>query len=319
MSQPTKLFFLLTAVLSFACKSASEKRPDISTPPTGFVIDSLPEYPFPYAVGQPDESFRLPVELKEISGITLRKDEKSMLTVQDEDGIIYHINTEGKILNKYPFWKKGDYEDIVIVRDTVYVVKSTGTLYKVVNLGLPKQYVEKYNTVLSKANDVEGLAYDADNNSLLVACKGNPYYKEGEENPLEKRIYEFPLSTHQLDSTPRFDIRVSDIQRFLKSHIHLKNREKFNEYFSESESKIRISPSAIAFHPISGDLYLLSSGKKMIIVLDRSNHILHLERLDKKLHKQPEGIAFSKNGDMYISNEGQESNAIVYKYSYQKR
>jgi len=175
---------------------------------------------------------------------------------------------------------------------------------------------EKYNTILSKSNDVEGLAYDEQSNSLLLACKGNPYYEEDKENAKAKRIYEFPLATHQLTPTPKYEIQISDIQQFIKNHPRIKNREKFNEYFSESQKKIRIAPSALAFHPITGDLYLLSSHKKMLIIIDRQNHILHLERLDKKLHKQPEGIAFSKNGDMYISNEGVDLNATVYRYTY---
>ena len=37
--------------------------------------------------------------------------------------------------------------------------------------------------------------------------------------------------------------------------------------------------------------------------------------LDKKLHAQPEGITFDEEGNLYISNEGKNGIAMLYKYS----
>ena len=78
------------------------------------------------------------------------------------------------MIEEIQFHKDGDYEGIEIVGDKVYVIKSTGTIYEVTNPGTKEQQRKKFNSFLSKENDVEGLAYDKKNNRLLVACKGIP-------------------------------------------------------------------------------------------------------------------------------------------------
>ena len=63
-------------------------------------------------------------------------------------------------------------------------------------------------------------------------------------------------------------------------------------------------PSALAIHPRSGNLYILASVGKTLIVLGEDNRILHVELLDPELFPQPEGLAFSDEGHLLISSEG---------------
>ncbi|HHB52459.1 MAG TPA: hypothetical protein ENK75_05395 [Saprospiraceae bacterium] len=311
-----KIILVSITIFLFSCKGQSEAKKEVVAVGEEQEVDSLPKYPFPYDLDNPSQTIQLPVALKEISGITFDKTEQSFYAIEDENGIIYQMDLSGKILNQFPFWKKGDYEDLVFVHDTIYVVKSTGTIYKVIGIGTDEQHFEKYNTRLSKKNDIEGLAYDSKKNCLLLACKGEPQLDENKEEPRIKAIYKFNLKNNELVVSSPVVISLDVIQFFLQEHPQIDHWTKFDESFGTGNDKLRISPSALAFHPISGNLYILSSKKKVLLILDQENNILHIAKLNKKYNIQPEGIAFSKNGDMYISNEGQELNGRIYKYSY---
>ena len=40
-----------------------------------------------------------------------------------------------------------------------------------------------------------------------------------------------------------------------------------------------------------------------MVVYDKANTLVHVQKLDKKVFAQPEGIVFDRNGTLYISNE----------------
>ena len=46
-------------------------------------------------------------------------------------------------------------------------------------------------------------------------------------------------------------------------------------------------------------------------------HMRHMVKLKKKIHEQPEGIVFAQDGTLYISNEGKDGKAKIYKFAYQ--
>ncbi len=79
---------------------------------------------------------------------------------------------------------------------------------------------------------------------------------------------------------------------------------------------IKLRISAISIHPISDRLYVLSGAERLLLVFDMNGNIEYLERLDKDLFTQPEGITFMKNGDMFISNEGRKSEATLIRFNY---
>jgi uncharacterized protein YjiK len=68
-----------------------------------------------------------------------------------------------------------------------------------------------------------------------------------------------------------------------------------------------LAPSAIAIHPITEQLFITSSVGKVLMVLNPDGRIDHLQRLDKKLYAQPEGMTFDSDGTLYISTEKKKS------------
>ena len=65
--------------------------------------------------------------------------------------------------------------------------------------------------------------------------------------------------------------------------------------------------SALTINERTGELYILSSINGLILIMSPSGKISKIIQFTGPEYKQPEGIAFSPNGKLYISNEGDKS------------
>jgi len=280
-----------------------------------FGISSHSNSFLPYRFDVPSDIYTLDNELEEISGLSFSKNDEYLLAVQDEDGLIYYLDKKnGEIVKKIEFWKEGDYEGIEAVGNDVFVIKSTGTVYWIPNTDGKKLDTEKFNYDLNKDNDVEGLAYDKVNHQLLLACKAHP---DGQKDT--RGIYSFNLTHKQLLQDPVYLLKLSAIHAYLDKKPNIARLKKIEDFFSDDE--LKFSPSAIAVHPISGELYLLSSKGKMMVVMNKKNEVTYIQKLQKEEHPQPEGMCFDKEGNLYISNEAKDkdSKATILVYNYAGR
>ena len=271
-------------------------------------------YHFAYDLKEPDQTFKMPKILEEISGLGISENGEALVAIQDEDGKLFFINRySGEVFAEIDFWKDGDYEGVEMVGSTAYVVKSSGTVYEVKDPGTPRQEVEKYNFFLDEDNDVEGLAYDKANNRLLLACKA----KAGHEKKFKhkKGIYAFSLETKTLSEEPAYFVSLDSINNYLEKSPNIRKLEKIVEFFDPDED-FDFSPSAIAIHPVTGNIFVASSVGKLLLVLNPGGQIMHIEKLSKKVHRQPEGLCFDPDGTLYVSNEGKGDDGLIYRFNY---
>lgn len=308
---PLRFRFVLPLLLCFGMSNCSISQPAVSSVPPAVA------YQFPYQLDQAEATFELPKKLVEISGLSLSKDKTKLFVIQDEDGIVFIFDKKtGEIVDKIPFGKTGDYEGVEHVNGIVYVVKSSGKIYAIKKPGEPLQEIFKYKTPLTKAHDVEGLGYDPTCNALLLACKGQPDDPEKELN-FSKAIYHFHLDSMVLDSVPAMVINRQDVLNYFKDHPPLIKIKKNGEEKVTDPAKLPCYPSAIAVHPISGNYYITSSRGKVVFVTTPKGKLLHIEKLQKKIHPQPEGLAFDTDGTLYLSNEGDGGKGKIYRFGYQ--
>ncbi len=263
-------------------------------------------FQFPYTLQEPDKVFKLPNKLVEISGLSLSDNPQYLVAVQDEDGIVFLINkATGEVEETIPFGKTGDYEGIEMVGADVYIVKSSGKIYAVKDAGQESRVITKYKTPLNKEFDVEGLTYDSKSNALLLACKGQPDALE-EETQFAKAIYAFQLDSMVFDSIPVVIFDQQEILTYFETHPPLIKTKKDGSTEELAPKKIECHPSAMAIHPLDGNYYICSSKGKTLFVLSPEGKLLHIEKLSKKVHPQPEGIVIDKDGTLFISSEGDE-------------
>ena len=295
---PILLFFLSTWSILLSC-----------APPERHTADGLflytPDSLATYDLKNPDAKYLLPYVLEEVSGITYLEEGK-LACVQDEDGKVFIYNHKtGSIDDVIRFAGTGDYEGITTSGQTIYVVQSNGNIFQF-DRGDQKPKVEKHETPLNKSNDVEGLTYDAKSNSLLLACKADGEIKGKNSN--KKGFFTFDLQKEKLTKDPSFSLSKKKIKAYLEQH----------KDFIYEEDRINFKPSGIAIHPLSGHYYIIASIGKLLLVVDRSGHIISSMPIDPRLLGQPEGICFAPNGDMFIASEGQGDKGYILKFNIEE-
>jgi len=272
-------------------------------------VANLPGYDF----SRPDGRLLLPPVLHEISGIALI-DSSTMACVQDEKGIIYIYDLHStKIKREIHFGTDGDYEGLCKVNNTFYVLQSDGILFEVNQIaGRPLQ-VKKHLTDLP-ANNSEGLCYDSKNKRLLIGVKGKP--GKGAQWKDQRLIYAFDLQKKQLSAQPVYTFNLEQIKQFaLKHRIQLPLKEKKNGELPV----VKLMTSAIGIHPLNDHLYLLSATEHLLYIFNRTGELQHIETLRASLFNKAEGITFYANGDVLISNEGQELRPTLLRFNYLKK
>jgi uncharacterized protein YjiK len=239
------------------------------------------------------DKWELPEILKEVSGIEYLGNNQ-FACIQDELGTIFIYNTAaGKIEKEIPFAGPGDYEGIAIAGSTAYVVQSDGKIYEVTEYQSAKPAVKEYTTPLTAKHNVEGLTYDRNNNRLLLAIKG-----EESENVDYKGVYAFDLKAKQLASSPVIKINLYD--------------PVFNGAKGKKKSKV-FQPSEIEIHPQTNEIYILQGTDPKLLVMDAQGQPKKMHSLQSSVFPQAEGLAFTPQGDLYISNEGKKGAATIVK------
>lgn len=257
--------------------------------------------------------YALPKELLEISGISFVTD-SILVGIQDEEGILYFYDlTKEEITNKYEFWKGKDYEDLAVVGNDLWIVNSSGALYELKNFKNGPSKPNVYKTVLKEENNIEGLAYDKKNNRLLLAVKDISL--DGNED--QKGIYEFSLKTKTLNQKDVYSIKLSEIEKFFEGDKVEELSKKILKAIGNQNLNKVFRTSALGFHPITGELYVLSSLNNIIAVLNNQGSITKILELDGKEFIQPEGLAFTSDGRLFISNEGKGKQANIIELQYE--
>lgn len=258
---------------------------------TGF---NLSDYNF--GAGSAKQIF-LGKQLDEISGLTIDKDLR-VYCHDDEFGFVFRLNINSGVVEKKiklgDKKLKEDFEDITVAGEYFYIVNSGGDLFKFkMNVAENCDY-EKISTGLSRKYDVEGLCFDVENNSLLLACKEYA----GKQFKHSRAIYEYSLVTNRLLAQPRFVIPIKEI-------LKKSRREEFN-------------PSAIERHPVTGNFLILDGKGKSIAEITDDGKIINVVQLDLELHRQPEGLAILPDNRILISDEAAGEKATLTFYSLKK-
>lgn len=252
--------------------------------------------PPPYDLNNPDALSIMPDYLEEVSGLTYYA--PFQLAMHDDERgrmYVYDISTK-EIIHRIRFEGKGDFEAIERIGESVFVVRSDGKLFRF-NVNM-EGVVEEIKTPFDKKNDVERLGYDQKGEYLLFALK-----EDGDTKGVSvsgKAIYGYHLPTKTFKKMPLYHISDKSLRKVVGDSFKFK-------------------PSAIAQHPITDEIYVLSSNKPALLVFDyATKKPLSLTKLIAKFHPQPEGIAFMPNGDLFIANEGEDEGGTLLFFKMKK-
>ena len=260
-----------------------------------------------YDFNEPDETFFLPDILSEVSGITLTED-RQLGCVQDEIGVLFLFDPNSEaIVSQRTFAENGDYEGVCKAGSYYYVLRSDGTLFELKDQEVvaateiiaeedifetSETPVKRYNLHLPVIEN-EGLFFDQKNNRLLIVSRE----KSPRTRKNERLVYVFDLAEKRLLEHTAFTL----------------------DPFAGTWKKYRdlsFNPSELALHPITGQIFVLSSKDHALFVFSAEGNIQHIQRLNPVIFPKPEGIAFAENGYVYISNENKDEKPTVLFFKY---
>lgn len=279
----TKLFTTALILLAFSACSKDKKKY---------------ESPAGYDFNRPDKKV-MPEELREISGITFFPGKNDRLfAIQDEDGLLFywHNGSPGPVA-QIPFGKHGDYEDLAMTRDFVVILRSDGDLFIFPTQEMITGAVHAVTwKKIVPQGEYEGLYADPATGNIYILCKNC--------------------------DTDKKNSRVSGYT------IHLDAQgvpERTGAFSLDMETvpgltfKGALRPSALTFNKQTGEWYLLSSVKKMLIIADKDWKPKQAIHLNPRLFPQPEGITFDIDNNLYIANEAGNTNAgTVLKFVFKQ-
>jgi len=262
--------------------------------------DSIPVKAPIYHLSAPDKVIVLESDLDEISGLSYSGGK--LYAVQDEKGIVYMMNpSTGKIIDEKQCWKKGDYEGIEVVDGFVYLLKSNGNLYKSPVEDLCEEKTKKIDLGFDSDWNFEGLGYDAFNKTLLITAKRS-------ESSIEKEVFCMPIDNLVAIGAPCYVINEKILQdRLMKADKSFSKKMAYKMSYS-------FNPSGIAVHPQNGDIYIISSPARQLLLLTKDWKIKKILKLDPDLYNQPEGICFDSSLNLYIGNEARKGKPKILKF-----
>lgn len=239
--------------------------------------------------------YRVRESMQEISGIVLHPDPQHIYAINDEEGKIFLINLDAN--EPYPitkFGKSGDYEDLVFTGEGWVVLKSNGTLFHVTDAFTDSVDATSYRLERPGKQEFESVYFEPATNNIVLICK----QCEEDKHQMATSAYRFNMGAKQFDTVPAYRLNVADIARLGGTDI--KNYR----------------PAAAAIHPVEKRLYIVSSVNEMLVIAGLDGKVQEVYHLKDNLFRQPEGLSFAPNGDMYISNEAGDGTANILKFTY---
>lgn len=283
----TIFVFLLT--LSFGLISCVYKKPKGSENPVGYDLTKPTKY-------------NMPEILLEISGIAFNNGKNDFIYAeQDEDGSLYRLPLGSKDEISTKFAKKGDYEDVAICRGRAVILKSNGNLF---SFPLTEINHEEASNVIDTKDvlpkgEYEGMFANETTGQIYVLCKDCKVDK-GTKNASGYILT--MASDGTFKQSGNFSVDVSSIDKIT------------------GKKKGAFHPSALAVNPLTKEWYIVSSVNKALIITDANFKLKDAFHLSSNTFNQPEGIAFDSAGNLYISNEGSETQqGNILRFDYKKR
>ena len=253
-----------------------------------------------YDLEKPAQHFKLPKRLREISGLA-RLGANRLLAHDDERGVVCEIDyRDGSIVKAFALSDRhtpvaDDFEGIAAAEGYLYLVSSAGRLYEF-GEGADRETVlyNLYTTGIGRDCEIEGLAYDPDQRVLLLISK-NP------RNPQlagHIAIYRWSLDAKQLGADGPLLIPAATLAHRIDSK--------------------QFQPSGIERHPLSGNYFVVAARQCAVAEITPQGQVLAVAQLAAERHPQAEGIAFTADHALVISDEGASKRATLTFYPLAK-
>lgn len=242
--------------------------------------------------GAAEQQWRLPPQLAEISGLATAPDGR-VFAHDDERAVIYEIDVAaGRVIKNFALGEPietGDFEALAITPEGVfYMITARGMLYSF-REGADGVHVafETVDTNMREVCEIEGLAYLAAEERLIIACKR-----------MRDRAMRDTISLYSwragAGASPWVTLPAGDLA---------------------ARAGVRdFRPSGVEIDPVSGRILLLSGNDGAFAELSREGEVLAARALGPA-HRQAEGVTVAPDGTLIISDEAAGGQAALSRYA----
>lgn len=239
-----------------------------------------------------DGQFHLPDRLQEISGLAVTPDGR-MFGHDDEIAMIYEINPNtGGVLKWFALGEPpqtGDFEGLTITPEgDFWLTDSEGRVF-FFREGADEERAafERFTTGVGETCEVEGIAYQPADQSLILACKR---VRGGGRNA-PTQLHSWSTTTHALSDWGPISADIA-----------------------QAAGVRTFAPSGLELDPVSGRLIVISAADGGAIAELRSDgELISASRLSRG-HRQAEGVAILPDGSLIIADEGGNDQAVITRY-----
>jgi uncharacterized protein YjiK len=253
-----------------------------------------------YDLAAPSGRIELPAQLAEVSGLAFTADGR-LFAHGDEQAVIFQIDlARGRPVKRFGIGGPGrpllgDFEDIQVVGDRVFLVTSAGELVE----GREGRDGETVPVVrrtrgLGGACEVEGMSWDERSASMLLLCKQT----KGKRWKDQVVILAVSPETGEFAPEPRLVVPEAEIRRV-------------------SGAK-GFAGSAIVRHPRTGTYLMVSGPQRAYVEIDSAGRVLAGGTLSERRHRQPEGLAIAPDLTLLVSDEAAKGAATITSYAYRR-
>jgi uncharacterized protein YjiK len=287
-------------LVAAACRGTQEDVAAVIGSPTAVAREArlekaLADHETGIAREAPLAQWVLPRALQEISGVALTGDGR-LLVHGDELGQIWEVDyRRGVLVKRFALGNglvKGDFEGITVANDVVFLLASNGKLYEFPE-GVDGANVAftVHDTGLKAECEFEGVAFDPALNALLLACK-HVHDKDLQDALV---IYRWSLKSDSGSRLSRLTVPLAGVIGANGwKHVH---------------------PSDISIDPLTGNYVLVASEEKALVSITPAGAVVFAHPLPG-LHRQPEGVAITKDSILIVSDEGGQGRAAITLYRW---
>ena len=214
----------------------------------------------------------------------------------DEHATIYEIDyREGRLIKAFAMGERpvrGDFEGMTIVDERFYLVTSDGGIYESrEGEDDERMLFNFYGTGVGRRCEVEGLAFEPSDRSLLLLCKSP------RDDSLEDVVAIFRWS---LDHREMAQDELLTIPR--------------SQFTAALDTK-SFSPSGIERHPRTGNYLIVAAAQSAIAEVTPQGRVLAVRALPNGTHRQVEGITIISDLTLLLADEGGNRRARLTLYS----
>lgn len=289
-----RIHYLLIALLGIlSCQQpkdndnqAAETTNASKQAPAPLAVNYLQQYDF----AQPTAIIKLPKEMKEVSGIRFINDSVLVMISDSKPDVFFYNVRQQAIVRQIRVASKGDFEDIAVVGDHIFVLQSNGILWTISQYN-ESPAITSDSLSLQKPFELEGLSPNEAGDSLYLAAK---YWNR--DDPAAKGmlpVWALSIADKKLSAKPVLLVPAT---------VNIGN----------DQEEFRTS-GILPVYPVKRWL-LISTNNKFIVQVDPAGTIDTIQKLDKDIFIKPEGIAFAPGGTLYISNEGTYDKATILSF-----